>query len=140
LDDNEVYFKADDMMDRYGNAAIDALSAYVDVQSAIFAALATPNWVGTLGTAPTTNDLWLSAGTILDNYNAPDRGDQIASLSHQPRCRKPSPSIRRFSIIRTSLAKNSSAGERRDDVHGFNWLKSHRTFRYSRPGRMAVLP
>jgi hypothetical protein len=123
LDDNEVYLKADDMMDRYGNAAIDALSAYVDVQSAIFAALATPNWVGTLGTAPTTNDLWLSAGTILDNYNAPDRGDR--SLVVTPATMQKAVTIDQTLFNNQNVVgEEFKRGERRDDVHGFNWLKS----------------
>src|SRR5215469_4212172 len=122
----ERYLNADHMYEKFGKPAADALSNYVDYQAFLYATQVAPNWVGTPGTRPTDNGVYLDAGVMLDNYNAPmNVSDRMMLVSPQQ--------------MRSAISYDQTlfhAGQEIEqqyregtvgEAHGWQWFKSQNT-------------
>jgi hypothetical protein len=123
----ERYLNADHMYERYGKPAADALSNYIDYQAFLFATNTTPNFVGTPGGgAPTSNQIYINAGPVLDNFDCP--------MNTQDRMMLVSPQMMANAVYQDQTLfhanqeiemqyRTGAVGE----AHGFQWFKSQNT-------------
>jgi len=122
----ERFLNADHMYERYGKPAADALSNYVDYQAFQFATQTCPNFVGTPGTAPTDNSVYLNAGVVMDNFDCP--------MNTQDRMVIVSPQMMANAVIKDQTLfhagqeiemqyRTGAVGE----AHGLQWFKSQNT-------------
>lgn len=122
----ERTLNADHMYEKFGKPAADALSNYVDAQAFQFATQICPNYVGTPGTAPTDNGIYLDAGVTMDNFDCP--------MNVQDRMVIVSPKQMRHAVSTDQTLfhagqeiemqyREGTVGE----AHGFQWFKSQNT-------------
>jgi hypothetical protein len=126
LSSAERFLNADHMYEKYGKPAADALSNYIDYQSFLFATQISPNWVGTPGTAPTDNGIYLDAGVVLDNFDTPmNVQDRMVIVSPQMMANavKKDQGLFHAGQEIEMQYRTGTVGE----AHGFQWFKSQNT-------------
>lgn len=126
LDSQQKKMNADNVKKKYGVGAARALVNKIDAGVASYAALMTPNWVGTLGTKPTTNAAILKAGVVLDNYGAPMDENRVLLVSPQQMADQISVDSTLFNAQNT-IGTEFRTAKRGTLVHGFDWGKSQNT-------------
>lgn len=122
----ERYLNADHIYEKYGKPAADALSNYVDYQSFLFAVNTSPNWVGTPGTPPVDNGVYIDAGVMLDNFDCPmNVQDRIMLTSPQQMANavKKDQGLFHAGQEIEMQYRTGTVGE----AHGFQWFKSQNT-------------
>ena len=122
LSSQERYLNADRMFEKYGKPAADALSNFVDYTMFQFAVSTTPNWVGTPGTAPSDNGMYLDAGVVMDNNNTPMGDDRMAVVSPR-QMRKAITNDQTLFHAGQELDKQYRKGTV-GEAHGLQWFKS----------------
>jgi P22 coat protein - gene protein 5 len=125
LSSSERFLNADRMYEKFGKPAADALSNYVDYTMFLFAVGATPNFVGTPGTAPSDNGVFLDAGVALDNNNAPMNDDRMLIVSPK-QMRKAITNDQALFHAGQELDKQYRKGTV-GEAHGLQWFKSQNT-------------
>jgi hypothetical protein len=126
LSSAERFLNADHMYEKYGKPAADALSNYVDYQAFSFAVNTCPNSVGTPGTAPTDNGVYIDAGVMLDNFDCPmntqDRMVIVSPAMMANAVKKDQALFHAGQEIEMQY-RTGSIGE----AHGLQWFKSQNT-------------
>lgn len=123
ISSSERYLSADHMYEKYGKPAADALSNYVDYQAFLYATQVSPNWVGIPGTAPVDNGVYLDAGVMLDNFDAPMNPDDRIMLVSPQQMRKAITNDQTLFHADQEIDRqyrSAAVGE----AHGFQWFKS----------------
>jgi hypothetical protein len=126
LSSAERFLNADHMYEKYGKPAADALSNYVDYNSFLFATNTTPNFVGTPGTSPTDNGVYLDAGVALDNFDCPMNATDRMMLVSPQQMRKAITNDQALFHAGQEIEmqyREGSVGE----AHGFQWFKTQNT-------------
>lgn len=122
----ERYLNADHLYEKFGKPAADALSNYVDYQAFQFAVNTCPNFVGTPGTAPTDNGVYIDAGVVLDNNDCPmNTTDRMVIVSPQMMANavKKDQTLFHAGQEIEMQYRTGTVGE----AHGFQWFKSQNT-------------
>lgn len=138
IDSTERYLSADDLMNRYGNEAVVAMSNAVENNALAFGCVVSPNWAGTLGTAPTDNSGILDLGVTLDNYSAPDDLDRNLIVTPN-QMKKAIMNDQQLFNHQGELGKQFKKGVV-GEAHGFDWFKSQNVPIFTSGVRAAATP
>jgi hypothetical protein len=122
----ERFLNADRIYEKYGKPAADALSNYVDFSAFSYAVQVCPNFVGTPGTAPTDNGIFLDAGVQMDNFDAPMNVEDRMLIVSPQQMRKAVTNDQTLFHAGQEIAKQYRTGTV-GEAHGFQWFKSQNT-------------